>query len=149
MAKKTSLLKQPQTTGKKAKTSQKVSMAHVHKIKENGKQKHLRAAETRKNYGGHLRRGRDWMAKHFAEPDQDTSEDTMRSGFTGAEPELPNTEDGIYNEPDFKHALDGAPTQYSDRALALLISYKCFYENLGLSTCDGIYSAFKRYWEEL
>ena len=81
------------------------------------------------------------MASHFAEPVQDT---TMYLGCSDSA----DREDGIYNEPDFKTALDGTPTQYSDKALALLISYKCFYENLGMSTCHGVYSAFKRYWEE-
>jgi len=116
-------------------------MSKVQRIKESGKQNHLRAAETRKNYHGHVRRGQEWMASHFAEPVQDT---TMYPGCSDSA----DREDGIYNEPDFKTALDGTPTQYSDKALALLISYKCFYENLGMSTCHGVYSAFKRYWEE-
>ena len=81
------------------------------------------------------------MASHFADP----VNGTMEFGCSSTEPD----EDGIYNEPDFKCALDGVPTRYSDKALALWISYKCFYENLGLSTCDGVYSAFKRHWEEL
>ena len=86
------------------------------------------------------------MANHFAEPVQDTFDDAVKFGFGSTEPD---TDDGIYNEPDFKKALAGTPTQYSDKALALLISYKCFYENHGLSTCNRIYSAFKRFWAEL
>jgi hypothetical protein len=146
MAKKKGSTKQPRVSGKKTRARQEVSMSNVHKIKENSKQKHLRAAQTRQNYTGHVRRGREWMTSHFAEAVEDTFDDTTKSRFSSGQADA---EDSIYNEPDFKQALDGTPTKYSDKALALLISYKCFYENLGLSTCDGIYSAFKRYWEEL
>ena len=58
-------------------------------------------------------------------------------------------DDLFYDKPEFKSALDGLPNEYSGKALALYISYKCFYQNLTQSTADGIYSAFKRYWEEM
>jgi hypothetical protein len=83
------------------------------------------------------------MASHFAEPFQDRS-----YGMEFASSFKPD-EDPTYDEPNFKQALDGTPTSYSDKALALLIFYKCFYESNGISTCDGIYSAFKQFWAEV
>ncbi|KAG2029737.1 hypothetical protein BDR03DRAFT_987558 [Suillus americanus] len=51
-------------------------------------------------------------------------------------------------DPTFRDALKQIPNQHSDKALALFISYKCFHENNGQSTCDGIHAVFKKYWEE-
>lgn len=121
---------------RKSKKLTEVSMAKVQKIKEGGKQTHLRASGTRKNYVGYIQRGRDWMASHFLDP-------TLSATGGPAGLDQTSDDDEIYNDPDFKQALEGRPTQYSDKALALWISYKCFYENLGISTCDGAYSAYK------
>jgi len=40
--------------------------------------------------------------------------------------------------------FDPIPNHCSDKALALFISWKCFHQNCGKSTSDGIYSAFKK-----
>jgi hypothetical protein len=96
-------------------------MSKVQEIKENRKHKHLRAAETRKNYGGHIRRGREWMASHFAEPDEAEATDSSPGLEDGKD-----DDESIYSDPEFRQALDGRPNQYLDKALALFISYKCF-----------------------
>jgi len=56
--------------------------------------------------------------------------------------------DEIYEDPEFWHAFDPIPNHCSDKALALFISWKCFHQNCGKSMSDGIYLAFKKYWDE-
>lgn len=53
-----------------------------------------------------------------------------------------------YEDPAFGEALETTPNKHSDKALALLISYKCFHEDCGMSTCEGLSAAFKKLWEE-
>ncbi|KIK36351.1 hypothetical protein CY34DRAFT_26368 [Suillus luteus UH-Slu-Lm8-n1] len=54
-----------------------------------------------------------------------------------------------YEDPAFGEALEKTPNKHSDKALALLISYKCFHEDCGMSTCEGLSAAFKKLWEEV
>lgn len=141
MPKRTDPTKPSKGLGKKKTPTKSVSMSKMQKIKEDGKKAHLRSSRTRKSYSGYIARGQEWMASHFSDSA------TPPAGLEGI-PEV-ELDEGIYNEPEFRVALDGRPTKYSDKALALWIAYKCFFENLGIGTCDGAYSAFKRYWEEL
>ena len=49
---------------------------------------------------------------------------------------------------EFRQAFDGVPNRFSAEALVMLLAQKCGAEGKGVSTADGIYSAFKRFWEE-
>jgi len=61
----------------------KVSMSNVHKIKESGKQKHLRADQNKKKYGGHVseRDKRGWLNPLCGSLFQDTFDDAVKFGF--------------------------------------------------------------------
>ena len=137
--------------------SKTISLSAVKEIQDSGKKAHLRAATTRKNYSAHIKRGQEWIRSHCttAEPMGVIGMDAEAS-FGMPHPEGLSSGENVrvdndlfYDTPEFKKALDGAPNEYSSKALALYISYKCFYQNLTQSTADGIYSAFKRYWEEM
>ncbi|KAG1840392.1 hypothetical protein F4604DRAFT_1598900 [Suillus subluteus] len=105
----------------------------IDKIKERAKQQHKHTNSTRKNYGSYIDRGQKWLKVH--------------ASTTGCQDEESHS-GNAYEDPTFRDALDKIPNQHSDKALALFISYKCFHENNGQSTCDGIHAAFKKYWEE-
>ncbi|KAG1885796.1 hypothetical protein F4604DRAFT_1573111 [Suillus subluteus] len=105
----------------------------IDKIKERAKQQHKHANSTRKNYGSYIDHGQKWLKVH--------------ASTTGCQDEESHSGDA-YEDLTFRDALDKIPNQHSDKALALFISYKCFHENNGQSTCDGIHAAFKKYWEE-
>jgi hypothetical protein len=132
-----------------------VSLSVIQQIQDSGKKTHLRATTTRKNYGGHIKRARDWIKSHYAVPtgpaevgmDASTSANVSVPHLDDLTGEDDVDNDFYYHNPKFKMALDDAPNEYSGKALALYISYKCFYQNLTQSMADGIYSAFKHYWE--
>ena len=110
----------------------------IDKIKERAKQQHKHANSTQKNYSAYVDRGQKWLKMHAS-----------AAGCGNEASQDQETLDGdAYEDPTFRDALEETPNQHSDKALALFISYKCFHENNGQSTCDGIHAAFKKYWEE-
>ncbi|KAG2082120.1 uncharacterized protein F5147DRAFT_660578 [Suillus discolor] len=111
----------------------------INKVKERAKQQHKHAKKTRENYNGYVERGQTWLKAHFA---------TSRGAVASMDSETMSISTDAYEDPTFRDALERMPNQHSDKALALLISFKCFHENCGQSMCDGTYSAFKKFWEE-
>ncbi|KAG1906357.1 uncharacterized protein F5891DRAFT_1138182 [Suillus fuscotomentosus] len=111
----------------------------INKVKERAKQQHKHAKKTRENYNGYVERGQTWLKAHFT---------TSRGAMASMDSETVSISTDAYEDPTFRDALERMPNQHSDKALALLISFKCFHENCGQSTCDGTYSAFKKFWEE-
>lgn len=125
---------------------QETTLPYLCKIKEAGKLAHKHAKKTRNSYNGYVARGIKWLEGHFA-PDLTEAPGTVTMESRGAGG-LGSTSDEPYEDPEFKHAFNHIPNRCSDKALALFISWKCFHQNCGKSTSDGIYSAFKKYWEE-
>ncbi|KAG0703100.1 hypothetical protein DFH29DRAFT_998728 [Suillus ampliporus] len=124
----------PKKQRKGAQPSGNTTLPVINKIKERAKQQHKHASSMWKNYSSYVDRGQKWLKVH--------------ASATSCEDE--ETHDGdAYEDPTFRDALEEIPNQHSDKALALFISYKCFHENNGQSTCDGIHAAFKKYWEEV
>ncbi|KAG1832589.1 hypothetical protein DFJ58DRAFT_671092 [Suillus subalutaceus] len=129
---------------KKRTATTKTALADVKKCKELGIETHLQANNTRVNYAGHVRRGREWLASHFESP---CSEDLLVPM-----PLLPanvetHADSDVYDDPAFKDAFDRIPNRCSDKALALYMSLKGFHENLSKTTVESIRSAFKKLWE--
>lgn len=123
----------PKKRRKGAQPTGNTTLPVIDRIKERAKQQHKHANSTRKNYGSYVDRGQKWLKVH--------------ASATGCGDEESRNDDA-YEDPTFRDALEQIPNQHSDKALALFISYKCFHENNGQSACDGIYAAFKKYWEE-
>lgn len=114
------------------------SLPYLHKIKEAGKLAHKHAKKTQNNYNGYVTRGIKWLEGHFA-PDltEGLGTMTMHGGSRGSQ--LGGTTlDEPYEDPVFKRAFNPTPNHCSDKALALFISWKCFHQNCGKSTSDGI-----------
>ncbi|KAG1870629.1 hypothetical protein DFJ58DRAFT_652909 [Suillus subalutaceus] len=129
---------------KKRTATTKTALADVKKWKELGIETHLQANNTRVNYAGHVRRGREWLASHFESP---CSKDLLV-----LMPLLPanvetHADSDMYDDPAFKDAFDRIPNRCSDKALALYMSLKGFHENLSKTTVESIRSAFKKLWE--
>ncbi|KAG1741594.1 hypothetical protein EDD22DRAFT_786691 [Suillus occidentalis] len=123
------------TRRKKTTAHTKTALSDVQKCKQNGIETHLQATNTRNNYAGHVRRGREWLESHF---------DHLESEFTVGD----NVNDSdVYNDPAFKDAFSHIPNRCSDKALALFMSLKGFHQNLSKTTVESIRSAFKKMWE--
>ncbi|KIK92541.1 hypothetical protein PAXRUDRAFT_792387 [Paxillus rubicundulus Ve08.2h10] len=124
------------------------SLPYLHKIKEAGKLAHKHVKKTRNNYNGYVAQGIKWLEGHFA-PDSTEGPGTMTMHGGSRGSQLGGTTlDEPYEDPAFKCTFNYTPNHCSDKALALFISWKCFHQNCGKSTSDGIYLAFKKYWEE-
>ncbi|KAI6035401.1 hypothetical protein F5J12DRAFT_924235 [Pisolithus orientalis] len=108
----------------------------AHRIKEAGKETHLRAAKTRAAYSGHVHRARSWLQSHF--PEEGTP---PTPNHTGEDSE-------IYSDPNFKNVFERMPNRCSDKALALYLSWRGFQENSSQSTIDGVRAGFKMLWDE-
>ncbi|KAG2353059.1 hypothetical protein BDR07DRAFT_1383578 [Suillus spraguei] len=118
----------------------------INKVKERAKQQHKHAKKMCENYNGYVEHGQMWLKAHFSAADMKAA-----TGSRGPHIDLEATSisTDAYDDPTFRDALERIPNQHSDKALALLISFKCFHENCGQSTCDRTYSAFKKFWEEM
>ena len=118
------------------------TLAEVNSIQTRSKQDHGCAANTTKKYAKNVERARAWL-HHYLQPNG--SVDPLQKGI-GNDIGVVSADDSIYDDPEFRNALDDILNRYSDKALALFLSYKVFHENQGQQTCDGAYSAFKRLW---
>ena len=118
------------------------TLAEVNSIKARSKQEHGRAANTMKKYGENVRRARAWLCEYLQPAG---GVDSLREGISD-DVGVATPDDSIYEDPEFGNALDDIPNKYSDKALALYLSYKIFHQNRGQQTCDGAYSAFKHLW---
>ncbi|KAG1858189.1 hypothetical protein F4604DRAFT_1685051 [Suillus subluteus] len=133
--------------GRKRSAGEKMALADVQRCKEHGIKTHLQASNTRTNYAGHVRHGREWLASHF-------TSSTISKTRTDDIPEgslVPllmtakiHANNDMYEDPAFKDAFENIPNRCSNKALALYMSLKGFHENLSKTTVKSIHSAFKK-----
>ncbi|KAG0705255.1 hypothetical protein DFH29DRAFT_997044 [Suillus ampliporus] len=133
----------PKKRRKGAEPTGSTTLPAINKVKERAKQQHKHAKKTRENYNGYVERGQTWLRAHFS-----AAMDTKATREASVDSETVSISADAYEDPKFRDALERVPNQHSDKALALLISFKCFHENCGQSTCNRTYSAFKKFWEE-
>ena len=117
-----------------------LNLKAISQLKESGKEAHLRVKKTRKCYAGHVKRGQEWLAKHFHA--------TMDPNELSA-PEVTATEEDLYEDPIFPAMFDCIPNKTSNKALALFLTYKGFHQNLSQETVEGIHAAFKILWDSV
>jgi len=135
-----------QQTGKKADKpvpTSNPSLPALQQLQDSGKKANLNSGQTRRNYSGYVKRGREWLAGHFS----GESNSGIPRGLD--EEELPSLHDDMYQDPEFRDAFNGRPNRYTHQALALFISYKCFHQNLKAGTGTGIHAAFKKLYEHM
>ena len=110
------------------------SLAALQQLQESGKKANLHSRQTRRNYAGYVKRGRDWLAGHFS------GEDSSSVPKGVDKQELSPLLNDVYQDPDFKNAFNERPNRYTHQALALFISYKCFHQNLKAGTGTRIHA---------
>ena len=52
-----------------------------------------------------------------------------------------------YADPAFAGAFNSVPNMFSDKALALFLTYKGFHQDLRRTTVEGIQATFKDTWD--
>ena len=116
-----------------------------------GARDHGKAPGTTKNYDGHVRRGRDFLAAFVEEQCKVESqwvngEDSSTHLSTEDEDEMPPD---ATRHPQFHEAFSGPPIECTPYALALFLAHKCFTENCGKSTASAIHAGFKRHYDKM
>jgi len=93
---------------------------------------------------GHVKHGREWLAEFF----DGTTPSTDLPWLSPEQAPVGQDDADPYMDLAFAHAFDPVPSKYSDRALALFLTYKGFYQGLGRNTVEGIRAGFKDMWEQ-
>ncbi|KAF8452794.1 hypothetical protein L210DRAFT_3468878 [Boletus edulis BED1] len=121
------------------------SLKVIEQLKEAGKETHLKAANTKRCYAGHVKRGREWLTEFF---NGTTPPEDLPWLPPGPEQALVS-QDGPdpYADPAFAHAFNSTPNEYSDKALSLYLTYKGFHQDLRRNTVEGVRAAFKDVWD--
>ena len=140
------------------KASPKQTYASIQKTATNAKKKHGKAESTTNGYDGHVRRGIEWLAT-FAQEEQERveerwqaeegeklsvdeededDEDITEIGQAKEEGE----ESDVTMDPEFPTTFTGPPVKCTPVTIAMFMAYKCFTEDLGISTANAIHAAF-------
>lgn len=129
--------------GLRAATVQMLSITELDRIKQESKKQHGSSAKTVVNYHGYIARGKQWLEEVLKGSQNqnvfDCPRGTPESGVNGK---------WKWTTDDLVHAFDSKPTRASPWALAGFLTFKCFQENRGASTADGVHAAFKKYWDD-
>ena len=148
------------------KVSLKQTYASIQKTAMNAKKKHGKAESTTNSYDGHVCRGMEWLAM-FAQEEQEhveerwqaeegeklsidedddkDDEDITEIGQAKEEGE----ESDVTMDPKFPTAFTGPPVKCTPVAIAMFMAYKCFTEDLGVSTANAIHAAFIRHYDTM
>ena len=51
-------------------------------------------------------------------------------------------DENTMEDPDFCHAFEGRPMKCTPQTIAMFLAWKCFAEDNGEATADGIHAAF-------
>lgn len=103
------------------------------------KDTHLHAKKTKEGYAGYVRRGKEFLAALVK---------VRREVRAVAGREAAGEDEESDIDVDvLALAFENPPNQYSAFALELFLTEKCVNQKKGESTCEGIYSAFKKAWE--
>ncbi|KAF8808846.1 hypothetical protein BYT27DRAFT_7210506 [Phlegmacium glaucopus] len=130
----------PKTGGRKSKQPP-PSYLSVKKTAANGKKTHGKAQNTTINYDGHIRRGKEFLAAY--------SRDDQLSEVRGESDSAANTDSDTPMDPEFPYAFTGPPAKCTPFALSTFLAYKCFTENVGVSTASQVHAAFLHYYDNM
>lgn len=108
------------------------SLKVIEKLKETGKETHLKAMNMKKCYAGHVKHGCEWLAEFFQD---ETSSDSKKLPWLPSE-HIVGMDDPFTN-PAFAHAFDRVPNEFSNQVLSLFLTYKGFHQNLQRMTVEG------------
>ena len=104
------------------------------KTKESGLTEFGHAKRTTSAYTRYIDRGKEFLAEIVAQ--------RRESGEGGI------CKQGIDTDV-LARAFETPPNKHSAAALELFLVQKCFTENLGKSTAQGIHAAFTDYWDNM
>jgi hypothetical protein len=122
-------------TGKKSKGAKRIKaltadVKVLERAAEEGREQFIKAKRTQGEYKRYIKRGKEVLA--------DIVEARRKDG----------QDDGVDTQ-KLSQAFERPPNEYSAIGLEWFIVQKCFTENLGISTANGIHGAFCHYWDTM
>ena len=125
------------------------SLATLRKLASDKKRQYLHSNNTTEKYNGYVARGKEWLAS-FSEEEQEAESKWKSASLQGLSSE---GEDEIaenkMEDPEFSHAFDGPPGKCTPQAITMFLAWKCFSQDNGQSTADGIHAAFLAEYNEM
>ena len=149
----TSKLKKKNSSTKNKTGAPKINYQSTFKVAAEGKQKHGKSEQTRNNYGGHIRRGIEFLA-NFAREEREAEENWQnaedRSNHLSAENEneIP-TDTEAQMDPNFHLAFNSPPIRCTPTAIVMFMAHKCFIEERGKSTASALHAAFLDHYSQM
>jgi hypothetical protein len=125
------------------------SISTLQKLAAAKKKQYLHSDNTTGKYNGYVARGKEWLAS-FSEAEQE-AESKWKAGlrhgiFAEGEDEINKNTMG---DPNFCNAFDGPPVECTPQAITMFLAWKCFAQDNGQSTADGIHAAFLAEYNEM
>jgi hypothetical protein len=147
-----SSLKSPKQTKARAKTkkTKPANYAALKTLAAENQKKHGKSKNTTDNYDGHIRRGKEFVAK-FSKDEAITEAEWQhgsihRMSGDGEDSEIAGQDE---LDPEFPFAFTGPPKKCTPLAISMFMASKCFEENRGKSTAVAIHAAFLLYYKQM
>ena len=113
-------------------------LASLHSSSQDTTQRYLRSTKTQETYGGNVKRGKIWLVEETSREQPKVFDEKDRVGDS-----VP------WKDDSFARSFDTNPVWCSPDALAMYIAFKCLEQGCSYSTAEGIYAAFKAYWNSI
>ncbi|KZP03242.1 hypothetical protein FIBSPDRAFT_1019175 [Athelia psychrophila] len=104
---------------------------------------HIKSGKTRNAYNRYITRAKSWLGVFFLEEGEAERKwkEGSGKGLSGdGEGDIDNTT--LLEDEEFRDAFDGVPSKSTPQAISMFLTFKCFEENKGRSTAEGIHAAF-------
>lgn len=130
----------------------KPNLSKLKELTASNTKQYLHSNNTTEKYDGYVKRGKEFLASFVAS--EDNAEVSWKAqhtqGLSGdGKDEIRVDETILQSDPKFHHAFDGAPIKATPQALTMFLAWKCFEQDNGKSTADGIHAAFIAYYDQM
>jgi hypothetical protein len=129
----------------------KPSLSKLTKLAASKTKQFLHSENTTGKYDGYVKRGKEFLAS-FVEDEGNTEARRKASHVQGLSADGEEEIEGdnmLQSDPEFCHALDGCPVKSTPQAIAMFLAWKCFEQDNGKSTADGIHAAFVAEYDQM
>lgn len=110
------------------------------KLAIDGTKQYLHARKTTEAYDGYVKRGKEFLLSLLAGEQSAPGE--------GLLDELEDDEN-ILRDPELSKAFDGSPNKSTPQAIAMFLAWKCFEQNKGIVTAEGVHAAFVAEYDQM
>jgi hypothetical protein len=118
------------------------SLSTLRKLATTKKKQYLHSDNTTGKYDGYIARAKEWLAAFSKEEHEAESKWKAAPGQGLSAEGEEEFEGSEMEDPEFCHAFEGPPVQGTPQAIAMFLAWKCFSQDNGQGTADGIHAAF-------